>query len=163
MSKIMCPGYMPPGTGAEDDELLLTNFALILDNANRIIESSEMYFCTPLSCWLSAAYVAGGPLCLGFLLEGYRDETLLQPCSICQTPANIFRLGGSPLSGSNFSSVICLKCDEIFKIRHAPGFCQRLVYILHRRKEKAPLWQQTLGSELSLLTLVETLSKEQSL
>lgn len=157
MSKIVCPGYMPPESSDREDDLLCANFALIIDNSAQIVNSPSKYFCSPTSCWLSAAYVGGGPLCLGFLLEGYSNGALLQNCPRCQQPAFIFCLGGSPLSGANFSTVFCRSCDEMTKIKHASGFVDRLCFILRLRKEKTSAWSEIAGKELSLRQLVDDL------
>jgi hypothetical protein len=100
-------------------ELFRKNAKSLLDHQDAIL-ACEDYFFVPLAfAGCSFAYLGGGgPLCLGYLLLGWVDGILIEPCIKCEGQVRVVSFGGSPLSGSTAWSGFCPTSD---KRRSAPG------------------------------------------
>lgn len=130
MTYIACPGFCPAHSDQGEEQLLLSNLPLLVENTHRIISTLEFYACQPVSSWASFAYVGGGPLCIGHLLEGFASGCLRLHCPHCDGPLFVVRLGGSPLSGANFMTGACLSCTLVSTVRHVPGFLSIVIFVL---------------------------------
>jgi hypothetical protein len=121
----------------EQFQFFTSNLSLLLKHEQDILNCRD-YFFTPLSfAWCSWPYFGGdGPLCLGYLLLGWKDGILTEPCSGCGDKVLVLSFGGSTLSGSNSWSGFCMSC----KIKvygkdtvHKP-FSNRVGFVLDLRK-----------------------------
>lgn len=123
----------------EEDFLLFTeNLDLLRENEKNILECAEYFFCDIPFAGCSWPYVGGdGPLCLGYLMLGWKDGLLLEPCPSCGGECLVTFFGGSPLSGSNSWSGFCSSCKAKQTRRdsiHKP-FAKRLCFIVDLRKQ----------------------------
>lgn len=138
---ITSEGYIPPDDKKDerDNDFQVFTAAIdqVLDKEESILSCPD-YFFTPLSfASCSWPYVGGsGPLCLGYLMLGWKVGLLIEDCPKCREKALVTSFGGSPLSGSNSWTGFCTKCrvkvsgkDSI----HKP-FAKRLEFILSLRK-----------------------------
>ena len=134
-------GYMPTPEDAAARQRDFDTFTQALD---RILANEELilgcpdYFFTPLSfAYCSWPYVGGsGPLCIGYLLLGWRDGLFVEHCPDCNKPALVTSFGGSPLSGSNSWSGYCRECKKRVvgqDSQHKP-FSLRIEYVSKLRK-----------------------------
>jgi hypothetical protein len=154
MAKIVSIGYRSTlaarAKANEDSQLLETNLSLLLANSAKIIETSEFYFCWPKCCWSSWPYLTGdGPLYLGYLMEGYRNQKLIETCPSCGTKTLMVTcFGGSLLSGANSCTGICLSCSTRHSLKNIPGFIDRMQFICRLRDTRplhVPEWRESDG------------------
>ncbi|MBY0549275.1 MAG: hypothetical protein K2W95_18515 [Candidatus Obscuribacterales bacterium] len=148
---IVSRGY-DPGLQEQNTELFIEHLDFLL-SSEQIILNDRDYFFTPLSfAWCSWPYVSGdGSLPLGYLLCGWKDLILSEPCPECGGTVLVFSFGGSPLSGSNSWSGFCKDCrtkqtgrDSI----HKP-FVKRVSYVQALRKtfpERISSWEEYDGN-----------------
>ncbi len=144
-----------PSFDEQDKDLFIENLDLLL-LSERIILNDRDYFFTPLSfAWCSWPYVSGdGPLPLGYLLRGWGDEILKEPCPDCSGVVLVFSFGGSPLSGAHSWSGFCRDCRTKQQRRgsvHKP-FSKRSSYVNQLRKrfpERISEWQEYDGAVFS--------------
>jgi hypothetical protein len=149
MTKILSCGYVrtPEDRDQEqaDRQLLQSNLLLLLGHAPEILDNPDLYFCAPACCWASFSYVTADgplPLYLGYLLDGYRSQILIEVCPNCNTStlmASCF--GGSPLSGANSFSGYCLVCARQSNICSAPGALMARLKFLCRLRKTKPLYE----------------------
>jgi hypothetical protein len=84
-----------------------------------------------------------GPLYLGYLIEGYKDQQLIEQCPTCETKTLLIScFGGSPMSGSNAFTGICLSCSTRHNLENIAGFIGRMQFVSQLRKTK-PLYVAT--------------------
>lgn len=127
-----------PSLDEQDMELFIENLDLLL-LSQQIIFNDRDYFFTPLSfAWCSWPYVSGdGQLFLGYLLCGWRDQILNEPCPNCSSgEVFVVSFGGSPLSGAHSWSGFCKVCRTKLSGResvHKP-FSKRSSYVQQLRK-----------------------------
>ena len=146
MARIVSIGYrstVAARAKAEDDsQLLQTKLSLLLTNIDKIMDRPEFYFCWPTNCWCSWPYFKGdGPIYLGYLLEGYRDQILKETCPSCSTRTlMISSFSGSPISGTNSCTGICLSCSTRHNLNNIPAFIARVQFI-SRLRDTRPLYQ----------------------
>jgi hypothetical protein len=118
-------------------ELFRKNAKSLLDHQDAIL-ACEDYFFVPLAfAGCSFAYLGGGgPLCLGYLLLGWVDGILIEPCIKCEGQVRVVSFGGSPLSGSTAWSGFFPTCD---KRRSAQGsvhtpFFKKIEFVMKLRQ-----------------------------
>ena len=100
------------GVKARDRELFISNFRLLWENRARIFADPELYD-APLSfSALSCAFLGGGPVSLGILLELWEDGRWIEPCPNCGGECRVFYRCGSILSGANKWWGFCMGCGE---------------------------------------------------
>lgn len=137
---IVSRGYAgSPSSNNEEEFLLFTeNLDLLRANEKTILECAEYFFCHIPFASCSWPYVGGdGPLCLGYLLLGWSDGLLVEPCPSCGGECLVTSFGGSPLSGSNSWSGICSNCKKKYSKNpsiHKP-FYKKLGFIVDLRKQ----------------------------
>ena len=137
---IVSRGYAgSPSSNNEEEFLLFTeNLDLIWANEKTILECAEYFFCDIPFASCSWPYVGGdGPLCLGYLLLGWSDGLLVEPCPGCGGECLVTSFGGSPLSGSNSWSGFCSNCKKKYSKNpsvHKP-FAKKLGFIVDLRKQ----------------------------
>lgn len=136
MSVIISPGFSPPRIDQAEQGLLFASLPMLLKSFDQVAASPSSYFCQPACCWASLAYVKGGPLCLGWLLELHLLGKLRGTCSTCLGDLFITQLGGSVLSGTNFYSGVCLKCEQPSTVRNSAGFNDKVLALLKLRKSR---------------------------
>jgi|AGTN01.3.fsa_nt_gi hypothetical protein len=125
-----------PNPDDQDKELFVENFDLLLSSEQIILTYGD-YFFTQLSfAWCSWPYISGdGPLPLGYLLQGWREQIFKEPCSACSAEVLVFAFGGSPLSGAHSWSGFCKVCRTVQSGResiHKP-FSKRISYVQQLR------------------------------
>lgn len=132
-------GYAPPSrvqqnTG-KDLEFLLRSFPLIWEQQEAILRQPELFEIQLDFAWCSWPYLDGdGPLCLGYLILGWQNGILQEPCSQCDSLLFITSFGGSPISGRNGWRGICLQCRQFFKGKSA-NFVERMQFVMRLRQE----------------------------
>ena len=137
---IVSRGYAgSPSSNSEEAFLLFSeNLDLIRANEKTILECAEYFFCDIPFASCSWPYVGGdGPLCLGYLLLGWKDGLLVEPCPGCGGKCLVTSFGGSPLSGSNSWSGICSNTKKKYSKNpsiHKP-FYKKLGLIVDLRKQ----------------------------
>ena len=109
-------GYAP-GKPTEqktvDLQRVIRHLDLILANENNILGCRDYFFVVLACAWCSWLYVSGdGPLYLGYLLLGWRDQRLTEPCP-CGGQTLLLRFSGSPLSGRQSWVGVCRRCRTI--------------------------------------------------
>jgi len=68
-----------------DFQLFTENIELLTNSQQKILETGEYFFCELPFARCSWPYVGGdGPLCLGYLLLGWKNGILLEPCPDCK-------------------------------------------------------------------------------
>lgn len=117
--------------------LFIDNIDLILEQAEEILRYRDLFFCAPDIAWCSWPYFGGdGPLSFGFLISGWYDGILLEPCPDCGKTVLVYCFGGSPLSGSNSWTGVCVVCREEKSARdsvHKP-FADKISFVCSLRK-----------------------------
>lgn len=137
---IVSRGYTgSPSSNNEEEFLLFTeNLELIRAHEKTILECAEYFFCDIPFASCSWPYIGGdGPLCLGYLLLGWRDGLLIEPCPGCGGECLVTSFAGSPLSGSNSWSGFCSNCKKKYskgQSIHKP-FYKKLGLITDLRKQ----------------------------
>ncbi len=93
---------------------------MVRDNLDRILEQADTILETPekFHCLLHAAHfgLTTGPnwqIPLGVLLLLWQDGKLITTCLHCAGKTHIVGAWGSPLSGANTFTGICINCKEI--------------------------------------------------
>lgn len=78
--------------------MLAEHHQVLLDNAEVILERPEFYRIHLVRNRVRVAYIGGASLCLGALLEGWLDGSLIS--KLGGEPLHVLSVGMSPLSGS---------------------------------------------------------------
>ena len=79
----------------------------------------ELYRRTPLpSSALNLAYIGGRLLTLGELIDAWEKGALMAPCPCHGLPMPVFRVSGSPLSGSHSLRALCTISGEVVSAQH---------------------------------------------
>ncbi len=112
--------------------LFIEHLQLLCDRQSEILNCADYFFCPLPFAGCSWPYIGGdGPLCLGFLLLGWKDGLLIEICPDCKSEALVFFFGGSPLSGSCGWSGYCKTCGAAKTgkgSQHTP-FVKRIEFI----------------------------------
>ena len=95
-----------------EEDYFFENYRYFWKNRNVIIHNAELCRTPVYFAVLSLAYIAGGPLRLGMLLQLWQRGLWTAACPKCGGTVRIFRWGGSPLSGNNSYSGRCVDCGE---------------------------------------------------
>lgn len=105
------PNRLEKEIAEREFQLFCENISLILEYRQEILNCVDYFFCSPKFAWCSWAYVAAdGPLYMGYLLIGWEENVLTTRCTACRGGVLVTSFSGSPLSGSNRWSGICLFC-----------------------------------------------------
>lgn len=134
-------GYIP---ASKDKNIRKQDFNSFIESLNEILSNQELILSdkksifTPLSfAFCSWPYLQGsGPLCLGYLLLGWKDGIFIEICPNCSSSALVISFGGSPLSGSNSWSGYCRICQKRVTgkdSQHKPFF-KRIKYVIKLRE-----------------------------
>ena len=111
MSNAYSKGYgidNPPASEPETFQLFKNNLDFLRSRKEDILRSGDYYFVELSFAYASWPYIPGdGPLYLGMLLIGWDMGALVDHCAECGSKVLIYRISGSPLSGSNSYSGIC--------------------------------------------------------
>jgi hypothetical protein len=108
-------GYGPSERERQKEErelqLFSDNLPLIRAHENDILSCADYFFCPLSFAWCSWPYITGdGPLCLGYLLLGWRDGNLTATCGDCGGRVLVVNFRGSFLSGDGWWYGICETC-----------------------------------------------------
>lgn len=137
---IKSSGYMP-GTAhlpaAEGDaRLFQEHFRLLLRNEPAILATAEYFFAQPSFAFCSFPYVVGdGPLFVGYLLLGWKNNLLIGSCKSCDGRVIVTSFGGSVLSGSNSWSGLCTECETFQRGNWESDFHSRVKLIWSLRNQ----------------------------
>jgi hypothetical protein len=137
---IISRGYELDESAADSSDrewqLFSQNIDLILKHEQDILACGDYFFCSLAFAYSSWTYVAGdGQLFLGYLLLGWRNNILIEQCPVCTSgKVSITSFGGSPLSGSNGWTGICLDCHQKQQGKHSEHFRQWMDFVLSLRK-----------------------------
>jgi hypothetical protein len=105
------PTCASAAASATEFEMFIEHLDLILQCEAEILLEQELFYCQPSFAWSSWPYVAGdGPLCLGYLILGWKNGILTETCPLCSGCMLVTSFSGSPLSGSISSAGICKDC-----------------------------------------------------
>ena len=97
--------------------MLCNNLQLIMDNADYILSTPELFYCKLNIAYLGICYVGRpGHIPLGVLVTLWKKGELIEQCPECSGPLYIFQSLGIPLSGSNSSMGACTRCKKTHKI-----------------------------------------------
>jgi hypothetical protein len=99
---------------------LLDNVALLLRHRERIRGEPRLAAVTHPHAMLSCAYIGGGLLPMGALLELW-EGAWTATCPDCAGLVFITSVGGSVLSGSHGWSGVCSACERVVSYRDAAG------------------------------------------
>lgn len=136
---IVSRGYDGSSSSNNEEEFLFftENLDLLRDHEKTILECAEYFFCDIPFASCSWPYFGGdGPLCLGYIMLGWKDGLLVEPCPGCDGECLVTSFGGSPLSGSNSWSGFCSSCKTKQTRRdsiHKP-FSRKLLFIVDLRR-----------------------------
>lgn len=122
---------------ATEYALFCENLPLLLEHRQDILSCGEYFFCPLSFAWCSWLWIAGsGALCLGYLLLGWQQGILAEPCPACGETVHITSFGGSLLSGANWCYGWCLNCQASQKSKPASvSLKDRMDYVLAMRKQ----------------------------
>jgi hypothetical protein len=139
----------------EEQAFLATYLRLLLDQADRIRADEELqYTLVSESAFLSMAYIGGGYLPLGTLLEFWDSGRLVSACPECPGQVHLYSLGGSGLSGAGSMFGLCLQCRSGQQTK----FDSTTAYALMRHPLFSPFQRRIRqGQFLNLPELVERL------
>lgn len=133
-------GYFNPASSekAEAFDVFVQNLALIRHHEEDILECGDYFFCQLPFAYCSWPYISGdGPLCLGYLLLGWRDGIFREVCPACNSDCLVTSFAGSPLSGSNSWAGYCCACETKQYGKgsiHGP-FYQKTKYVIDLKKQ----------------------------
>ncbi len=114
-NRIKCPGHVDKVDQQREIEcrtLLREHIPLLLENRGIISSTPEFYFCEIMGSALSLAYIRGGSLTLGMLVDLWSEYQFIEVCPDCGRTVYLVHAGGSPLSGINRWGGICLECQK---------------------------------------------------
>jgi hypothetical protein len=137
---IVSQGYVgnPDSSKKESISLFTENIELLRAHEKNILECAEYFFCDIAFASCSWPYVTGdGPLCLGYLLLGWREGLLLESCPTCNSECIVTSFGGSPLSGSQSWSGFCTNCKTMQTSKNKPvqnPITKKIQFIVNLRK-----------------------------
>lgn len=137
---IVSQGYVgnPASNNQQSISLFTENIELLRAHEKTILECAEYFFCDIAFASCSWPYVTGdGPLCLGYLLLGWREGLLLESCPTCVGECLVTSFSGSPLSGSQTWSAFCTNCKTMQTSKNQPvqnRLIEKLNFIINLRK-----------------------------
>ncbi len=133
---ILSKGYCSD-LGIEDTEwqLFCQHIDLLLKHKQTILTCSDYFFCCLSFAAASFPYLQGdGQLALGHLILGWEQSVLIERCPTCECKVLITSFAGSPLSGCNSWTGLCLGCRQRQKEKHSVHFRQWMNFILKLRQ-----------------------------
>jgi len=95
--------------------IIVENLPILWKHYDEIVERPELYFSEIDGASINMAFIGFNDpkLYLGDLLVLWKNGHWIQPCDICGEPAYVFRVAGSPLSGSGGGTGFCQSCNAI--------------------------------------------------
>ena len=140
---------------AEQREFFRLHFHLVLENAQKILDSPRYCNVVLLESYVAAPYAAGsGPIPIGVLLEMWMDRKLIVPCPQCNGRAYILGGGSGCLGGARICHGLCIDCSRFVKginpDNHSEDFVRPVMTRIHSRnarfkREPAISWWQLLN------------------
>lgn len=128
---IFTRGFTPDHSSeqATAKQLFFDNIHLFLQHKQDILNCKDYFFVELPFCFASWPYLTGdGPLYLGYLLLGWQNGILTEPCPSCQGTLLITYFDGSPLTGWNRYFGYCKLCHQTSGATSAEA-----VLLLHQR------------------------------
>jgi hypothetical protein len=101
-----------PEENKKDSELFLKFFQLISDNRNRILEKPEYFYVRFDGAYIAGIMIGGRYIPLGVLILLWNDNKWKAECSNCQDEVFIYAAAGSPFSGRNQYTGVCIGCKK---------------------------------------------------
>ncbi len=136
-------------------DVFVQNLALIRQHEGDILERGDYFFCKLPFAYCSWPYISGdGPLCLGYLILGWRSGLFIEPCPKCNSECVVTSFGGSPVSGSNSWTGYCCSCKTNQSAKgsiHEP-FYKKVMFVMDLRKQYPEIhreWIEVDGVEFS--------------
>jgi hypothetical protein len=147
-------------------EMVRDNLDRILEQADTILETPEKFHCLLHAAHLGLVTGPSWQIPLGVLLLLWKDGKLITICPHCAGNTHILGAGGSPLSGANTFTGICVNCREIVTGRLAdfsnvwhPLLNMRAKYRNYqkvlRRRTRVFSWKAGLVGEENLEIVIE--------
>lgn len=145
-----------PSIGAEDARTSVEKFVqklpLLLKHSDTIMNCADYFFCELPFASCSWPYLSGdGLLYLGYLLIGWKSGAYMGECPHCSAKVHVFSFGGSPLSGTNKWTGVCVVCVSVVKSSWE-AFTPRATFTINLRQQypsTISVWQETDGVEFS--------------
>jgi hypothetical protein len=134
---IVSRGYLPNNSTVVDNDcpLFCQNIDLLIGHERNILNCAEYFFCNLSFAWCSWPYTSGdGQLYLGYLLLGLTTGQLIEHCPTCNSIVLITSFGGSPLTGNNGWTGVCLTCRQKQKGEQSAAFRQWMDFVLRLRQ-----------------------------
>jgi hypothetical protein len=136
---IISRGYEPNESAAKNTDrefqLFSQNIDLILKHEQDILACRDYFFCSLPFAYSSWLYCSGdGQLFLGYLLLGWKAGQLTEHCPICMGKIIVSSFSGSPLTGRNSWSGLCLDCHQRRQGNHSKHFHQWMSLVLKFRQ-----------------------------
>lgn len=98
---------------AEEFKVFIEHLELVLKNQTKILDTPDLFFSNLAFAWCSWPYIDGdGPLCIGYLFKGWEDGILCETCPKCKGQVLVVSFSGSPLSGRNDWTGVCVQCNK---------------------------------------------------
>lgn len=120
-------------TAARDLFLFRATLPLLLANESAILQCAEYFYSQPAFSWCSCAFIAGGPLPIGYLILSWQNDRLIGNCPHCASKVLVTSFAGSPLTGSNWWKGFCRSCNHM-KVGRFDRLVTEITFILRLRK-----------------------------
>jgi hypothetical protein len=119
----------------KDWQLFCRHLDLLLESEQIIFNSADYFFCCPSFASCSWPYLGGsGDLYIGYLLLGKKTRQLIEHCPYCTGGILITSFAGSPLSGGNKWTGLCLSCRQTSRGEQSSKFKQYMEFVLALRQ-----------------------------
>ncbi len=137
---IISRGYEPNESAAKNTDrefqLFSQNIDLILKHEQNILACRDYFFCSLPFAYSSWLYCSGdGQLFLGYLLLAWKTGQLTEQCPTCMGRVIVSSFSGSPLTGRNSWSGLCLGCRQRQIGKESKNFLRRMEFIIELRKK----------------------------
>jgi hypothetical protein len=107
---------------AQNMQLFCDNLELIIANADLIMGRPEYFYIRYDWMLIGGIYVGSKYIPLGGLLELWMSGRWIGECLDCGGKAYIFKVGGSPLSGSHYCHAVYPVCREVVNSKQVEAF-----------------------------------------
>ncbi len=120
----------------KDWQLFSHNIGLILNKQQKILNTADYFFCQPAFASCSWPYLKNdGELPLGYLLLGLSSGILIEKCTSCpEAKVLITSFAGSPVTGANWFTGLCLTCIQKQQAEQSTRFKDWMTFILKLRQ-----------------------------
>ncbi len=106
----------------KNQKIFCENLDLILKHSDQIIARPEFFYIRHSWMMVGAMYVGSNYIPLGVLLLLWQSGRWTTECLGCGGKAYIYKIAGSPLSGSHYCHAFCPVCAETLNSKQSKGF-----------------------------------------